>query len=400
MTSACRADWEPIKIVQMDGESVAGELLAQRQIVTESWNRVVAVPYLAYLPEKDRVCMLVGCDYPHQPLVLFSDDRGATWGEPRPLSPDPKVNAAAGLGTALTYLGAGRLILSAGGRWFSNDYGDTWEGSLPIPPASNGRPWYQWDPYLVDRDPGTGEVKRLAETGYNWEGGGPGSPTGYEQAFIRFSTDGGRTWGADTAVPQWHGVSEVALARAKNGDLVGACRTDMARQYFGEIDHYEGLGVCLSQDDGHTWSPVNRLYDYGRHHPSLVLLPTGDLLMTYVVRLGYPRNAEGFPQFGIEAVVSRDNGASWDLQHRAVLAKWTGNRTGPNEWWPSSQATSTVLLPDGSLLTAFGTGYRSQPSAAGHPAPRDVGLIHWRWAGTIPCAGRRRSSSILHCLAD
>jgi len=167
MTSACRADWEPIKIVQMDGESVAGELLAQRQIVTESWNRVVAVPYLAYLPEKDRVCMLVGCDYPHQPLVLFSDDRGATWGEPRPLSPDPKVNAAAGLGTALTYLGAGRLILSAGGRWFSNDYGDTWEGSLPIPPASNGQPWYQWDPYLVDRDPGTGEVKRLAETGHH-----------------------------------------------------------------------------------------------------------------------------------------------------------------------------------------------------------------------------------------
>ena len=78
MISVCRADWEPTKVLHMDGESVAAELPAQRQIVTETWNRVVAVPYIAYLPEKDRICMLVSCDYPHQPMVLFSDDHGAT----------------------------------------------------------------------------------------------------------------------------------------------------------------------------------------------------------------------------------------------------------------------------------------------------------------------------------
>jgi len=378
MTSACQADWRPTKVLQMAGESVAAELPAEQQIVTESWNRVVAVPYIVYMPEKDRVLMLVGCDYPHQPMTVVSNDRGATWSAPRPLSPDPKVNASAGLGVSLTYLGAGRLVLSAGGRWFSGDYGETWEGAVAIAPASNGQGWYQWDPYLIQRDPATGAVVRLTETGYNWEGGGAGSPTGYEQGFIRFSEDGGRTWSADIRVPQWHAVSEVALLRAANGDLIGACRTDMARQYFGQIDHYEGLGVCISKDDGKTWSPVNRLYDYGRHHPSLVLMPDNSILMTYVVRLGYPRTPEGLPQFGIEAVISRDNGASWDLAHRLVLARWSGNRTGGNEWWPSSQATSTVLLPDGSLLTAFGTGYRSQPNAQGSPAPRDAGLIHWR----------------------
>ena len=38
-----------------------------------------------------------------------------------------------------------------------------------------------------------------------------------------------------------------------------------------------------------------------------------------------------------------------------------------------------MLLPDGSLLTAFGTGYRSQPGAdGGNPAPRDAGVISWR----------------------
>ncbi|HJN13893.1 MAG TPA: hypothetical protein QGH10_00305, partial [Armatimonadota bacterium] len=104
MTSGCGAKWEPTNILQMSGESVASELLAQWRIVTETWNRVVAVPYIAYMPDKDRVCMLVSCDYPHQPMVLFSDDRGGTWGEPRPVSPDPRVNQAAGLGTALTYL--------------------------------------------------------------------------------------------------------------------------------------------------------------------------------------------------------------------------------------------------------------------------------------------------------
>lgn len=35
-------------------------------------------------------------------------------------------------------------------------------------------------------------------------------------------------------------------------------------------------------------------------------------------------------------------------------------------------------MPDGSLLTAFGTGYRSQPDANGMSAPRDVGLVRWR----------------------
>ncbi len=62
----------------------------------------------------------------------------------------------------------------------------------------------------------------------------------------------------------------------------------MARQYVGNIDHYEGLGISLSKDNGKTWSQIDRLYDYGRHHPSLLLLPNANILMTYVVRLGYP----------------------------------------------------------------------------------------------------------------
>ncbi|GIS59342.1 MAG: hypothetical protein CM1200mP2_15670 [Planctomycetaceae bacterium] len=34
-----------------------------------------AVPYIVNMPEKDRVLMLVGCDYPHRAFVLTSDDQ-------------------------------------------------------------------------------------------------------------------------------------------------------------------------------------------------------------------------------------------------------------------------------------------------------------------------------------
>lgn len=369
--------WQPHTVQHLNGTDPLIQLDAQFQVVTERWNRSIAVPYIVYMPEKDRILMLVTCDYdPYRPFVLTSDNRGATWSELRPVSASPE---AKGVGNSLTYLGAGRLLFSAALHfWFSGDHGESWEGPVPEPPASNGQPWYDWDPYLVDRDPRTGEVKRLVATGCNWEGGEMRSPTAYWQAYIRSSTDGGRTWGQDVQVPQWRAVNEVALLRAKNGNLVAACRTDMAREHTGKIDHYCGLGISISKDDGESWSHVNRLYDCGRHHPCMVLMPNDDIVMTYVVREGYVYTPDGFPQFGIEAIVSRDHGQSWDLGHRYILHHWVGHLKGPTYWWPSSQSTSTLLLPDGDLLTAFGTGYRCQADSQGLSVPRDVGLIRWQ----------------------
>ncbi|GIT30225.1 MAG: hypothetical protein Ct9H300mP1_22710 [Planctomycetaceae bacterium] len=107
-------------------------------------------------------------------------------------------------------------------------------------------------------------------------------------------------------------------------------------------------------------------------------MPNKDIVMTYVVRLGYVDDKDGFPQFGIEAVVSHDHGVNWDLDHRYLLHVWSGKRKGETYWWPSSQSTSSTLLPDGSILTAFGTGYRIQAGKDSPQAPRDVGLVKWR----------------------
>ena len=79
-----------------------------------------------------------------------------------------------------------------------------------------------------------------------------------------------------------------------------------------------------------------------------------------------------------EAVVSRDHGVTWDLDHRYLLHVWSGKRKGKTYWWPSSQATSSILLPDGTILTAFGTGYRIKADKDSPQAPRDAGLIEWR----------------------
>ncbi len=373
--------WKAHDVRQL-GDSVGGvRLPAKLAMVSESWNRVVAVPYLIYMPEKDRLLMLVSCDYPHRPMVLTSQDRGSTWDKPQPILPTEPPHARHMLGVSLTYLGGGQILCGVEGklRCSSQDFGQSWR-SEPIPPNPYGGGWNQWDPYLVDRDAKTDRLVRILETGYR------GSTDGGQEAFLRASLDGGKTWDGGTRVPQWAKVSEVAMVRAANGHLVAACRTDIPESKKGEtLDHFEGLGISISSDDGRTWSAVSQLYTWGRHHPSLVRMPTGEIVMTYVVRKGYTDTKEGFPRFGIEAVISRDQGATWDLDYRYLLHTWVGNRKGSNQnqpgpqaWWASSQATSTVLLPDGTLLTAFGTGYRSQPNTAAMPSPRDVGLIQWR----------------------
>lgn len=219
----------------------------------------------------------------------------------------------------------------------------------------------------------------------------------YRRGFIRCSHDGGLTWPELIEPPGWNGasgvgVNEVALCRAGNGALIAACRIEHPKHYSKDhdelntqIDHYCGLGVSLSRDNGCTWTKIEVLYEYGRHHPSMVLMPNGDVVMTYAVRLGCLReehrlvDEDGCPQWSVEAIVSRDNGESWDLSRKYVLAKWSG--------MSQAQETDTVLLPDGSLLTAFGSGYLSLPVREvwrqrefnpHHLLPREVCLVRWR----------------------
>jgi hypothetical protein len=370
-------------VQQMNGEREPASLAAEIQWISEPWYRALddenaQMPYLAYMAEKDRVVMLVVTHHPTHTALIFSDDHGKTWSERKWLITDAEGRPKPGIALGLTNLGAGKLLAYpenvTQGQWGSSDFGETWRFS-EVHESVETR--YVWDPLLVVKD-SEGHVSKLFEGSYRPTGVAWGSPEDYySQGYFRSSTDEGRTWSEEKKVPQWLGVNEVNLLQASNGDLVAACRTDYPKRFAQyKLDHFGGLAVSISTDEGNTWSDLKPLYEWGRHHPSMVLMPNGDIVMTYVVRLGLPATHEGFPQFGVEAVVSHDNGQTWDKEHRYILASWVGNITGATAWFCSVQSTSTVLLPDGMLLTAFGTGFRNPPGA--RVCKMDVALVRWR----------------------
>jgi len=371
----------PNHIQQLNGSEARLELPARHAYLSDALHIDVQLPYLVFMPEIDRVLMLFNTGrFPYRVMLTHSDDCGETWREPRRVRPrdtDGVEKEPSGL-AGLTYIGDGKLLFSDGEkeRWHSDDYGETWHGPLPFTPV--GEHTYQWDPLLVDRDPATGRVVRLVEVPF-----GSSQDTvsgGACQGYIRFSEDEGKTWTPAAPVPEWKGYNETALCRAANGDIVAACRSENLPAFEQEIDWYGTTGISISTDNGATWTKPDPLYAYGRMHPCLALMPDGAIVMSYVVRMGYGRTPEGMWRYGVEALVSRDHGRSWDFDHRYVLASWHGGRKGLLGWWNSVQGTSTILLPDGSLLTAFGTFHRTQPAEdiKWYTYPRDIGLVRWR----------------------
>ena len=366
-------EWKMHEIEQLNGKAPRIKSEARVQVITEdwdmganAWNSAVYYPYMVYMPEKDRLLILVMWGQERKTGVLTSDDHGATWTRLKYIGD--------GWSTGLTYLGGGKIVYKSDNKyWFSYDYGETWDHSVPAPGTKDGKPFYEDSPFLVDHDPKTGSVTRLWATGKKPE----------LACLLRYSDDGGRTWSVSRHIPQWGKTGEIVLHRANNGNIVAACRVNTLSEQKGKIDHYSGLGVSMSKDNGQTWSELNILYTHGRYMSSMVTLENGDIVLTHIVNAGYVGTADGYPQFGIEAVVSHDNGLSWDLDHRYLLAVWKGNHKGTANsapaWYSCAQRTATVLLPDGSLLTAFGTGYRNRGMQGGRThSPQDIGLVRWR----------------------
>ncbi len=342
-TFGAEVSWATV-VRQLNGSQAPIELPAVERLVTRPGSfRRIQLPYLVYIPEKDRLLMSTLCD--GWARLTHSDDHGVTWSELRHVytddegQPDIPRSTLSGLrdvghnAIKLNYLGQGKLLLAAhesdgGWLWSSHDYGDTWGSRTRAAPTLD-----------------------IGHTS-NW----------YED-------------GEPIAKPSLPGYSEISVIRAKNGNLVAACRknTPFRFQKLGK-DHYSGLGITVSKDNGVTWSNVHGLYDWGRHHPSMVVLENGDLVMSYVVRLGYPDTVDGYAQYGIEAVVSHDHGDTWDLDHRYLLALWHDVR------WQAPQLTSTVALPDGSLLTAFNRVHPVPQYVMGESAPSPSGSLvtrHW-----------------------
>jgi hypothetical protein len=293
-------------------------------------------------------------------IIAFSEDRGATWSEYR------GFENCSGRPMMLAYLGNG--VLSFIGQWeqnsyryFSSDYGRTWSERVPLQTAGNGDPWMTEGNPLIDRDE-HGAAIRIAETGCNFgDGPFPANPT---CQFIRWSKDGGRSWQDEIMPAAWRwqaayrgktyerSVSEGALVRAANGWIVAALRTDVMPHHIPlHYDNYEGIGASISKDDGATWSPLLKLYDAGRMHPNLLRLPDDRLVMTYILRADMHEGDLISYGSGCEALVSRDNGLSWDQDAKYVLDEFA---YFDEEKLCISGHLYSTLLDDGSVLTTYG----------------------------------------------
>ncbi len=343
-------------------------------------NGLMKMPYLAQVPDEKRLMLMVHCGVTtpagaeeNRVFLMESTDEGENWSAPHGLG----EQATGGWG--LTCCGNGVMIAGNGlGR--STDGGRTWRW-LPLKAEPRfGKLVGGWDPCFVFPD---GNGRHLLAMGFfqrNFE-----LPEAKLLPILRESHDAGVSWSPWRGIPEFPGVSEITVVANGRGELVAAMRatTLMAPSN----DNSDRLEYSISSDNGATWTPPKVVAGNGRHHPSMALLPDGRIVMTYVVRMGYP-DEEGKYAYGVEAVVSPDGGHTWDTDHRYLLAHWTSDCVVANEnglpvrverFWAAPKATSTVWLPEsGELLTAYGTGESIRRKAGDDILPQRCALVKWR----------------------
>ena len=83
----CLAEWEPHQVEQLNGQAARIKSPAKIQIVSRDWKLgAVHYPYLVYLPEKDRLLLLVNWDEkPHNKAGISISHDGGGHGPSRPL---------------------------------------------------------------------------------------------------------------------------------------------------------------------------------------------------------------------------------------------------------------------------------------------------------------------------
>jgi hypothetical protein len=141
------------------------------------------------------------------------------------------------------------------------------------------------------------------------------------------SADKGLTWSEVGEVPNVEGVAfyEPHAIELTDGSLLALLRTHLGKGF-----HFQ-IWKSLSRDGGRTWSTPE--YLAVGSPPHLLRHSSGAIVCTY----GYRREP-----FGIRAIISRDEGVSWD--------EFVLDDSLPDDdlGYPSS-----VELADGSIYTVF-----------------------------------------------
>lgn len=376
---AARGEWNKHVIRQADGHGGWHTRPALRQVLKHP-DATNTMPFGLARSANGEIVMLCSREKQQppngpqviEPIIAFSKDDGATW------SDFVNIPGTKGRPQFLEWLGGGRLSFitetfngERPKRVFSDDGGRTWNRFVDLPPTKDGHGFGIEGNGWVDRD-STGAPKSILEIGYHQEPG-KSFPSAVFSAVFRRSLDGGKTWSDEVSPPQWkftvehggtkwlRGVSEGSVVRAANGDLVAALRTDMPPKYFDgpNDDSLEGTAISISKDDGKTWSELQFLFEAGRHHANLQRLPNNDLVCTLIVRddIQPGKHAAGklaSHRRGCDALISTDNGRTWNLNGRYELDGFDYLRE--DGYWVDGKVghVAAVALPDGQIISAYG----------------------------------------------
>ena len=118
------------------------------------------------------------------------------------------------------------------------------------------------------------------------------------------------------------------------------------------ISSAQGTAVSISKDNRKTWSAVQVLFEGGCMHAHLLRMPNGDLVMTHILRQDVHGGRLAGYRRGCGAVISRDNGLTWDMAHRYLLDDF--EFTDGTPWALACGHLFSALLDNGSILTAYG----------------------------------------------
>jgi hypothetical protein len=195
----------------------------------------------------------------------------------------------------------------------------TWAPVEGLPPTARLAGWWRQTGVVLD----DGTVVGCVHGRYR-----PDEP--HDSSFALRSTDGGRTWSLSTIAKASADVafSEAFLFLKRDGRILALVRSNA-----GDAHLYRSV----SADGGRTWSALERTPIWG--FPAHVIrLRSGALLCAYAHR----RHPQGF-----RAVLSHDDGDTWDVANEKLLRDDAIGSVG----YPM-----TVQLDDGTLFTACELG--------------------------------------------
>ena len=177
----------------------------------------------------------------------------------------------------------------------------------------------------------------------------------YRAVFIVESRDGGQSWGRPQPVASGagHAFEEPAILRGQGDRLVLVLRDNITRR----------LHQCISPDGGQGWGPPTPLPVTG-YPAALLRLADQRILLTYGWRQ---------PGYGIRAVYSQDDGATWRTDQTVLIRDDLPSR---NLGYPVTHECA-----DGTLLTLY---YGEDPDGV-----TVIFATRWHPTGPVPRTPRR-----------